>query len=85
MDRYTTLSAMEMFDRGRRAGWFDLTVHPAAAFIRNYVLKRGFTAGLPGYIISVMNSYYVFLKFAKLRELRVVTEAAARSRERKRR
>jgi glycosyltransferase involved in cell wall biosynthesis len=66
MDRYTTLAAQEMFDAGRRASLVDLTVHPAAAFLRNYLLRRGFAAGVAGLIISVMNAHYVFLKFAKL-------------------
>ena len=69
MDRYPTLAAAQMHDEGQRAGLFDLTLHPAAAFIRNYVLRRGFTEGMPGLIISAMNAYYVFLKFAKLREM----------------
>jgi len=68
MERYTTLAAQEMRDRGRRAGLVDLVVHPPAAFLRNYVLKRGFLDGTPGLIISAMNAYYVFLKFAKLYE-----------------
>jgi glycosyltransferase involved in cell wall biosynthesis len=65
IDRYTTLAAEQMRDEGRRAGLADLVVHPPAAFLRNYVLRRGFTAGLPGFIISAMNAHYVFLKFAK--------------------
>ena len=68
MDRYTTLAAEEMRAKGRRAGFVDLTVHPWAAFVRNYFLKRGVLDGVPGFIISVMNSYYVFLKFSKLWE-----------------
>jgi glutamate/tyrosine decarboxylase-like PLP-dependent enzyme len=43
--------------------------HPAAAFLRNYVLRRGFADGAAGLIISSMNAHYVFLKFAKLWEL----------------
>jgi len=66
MDRYTTLAAEQLYDEGRRAGLGDLVVHPPAAFLRNYVLRRGFTDGFPGFIISSMNAYYVFLKFAKL-------------------
>jgi glycosyltransferase involved in cell wall biosynthesis len=69
MDRYTTLAAAEMFDDGRSAGLIDLALHPWAAFIRNYVLRRGCLDGVPGFIISVMNAYYVFLKLAKLRAL----------------
>jgi hypothetical protein len=66
MDRYTTLAAEDMHAAGRRAGPFDLTVHPWAAFVRNYFLRRGFLDGMAGFIVSVMNAYYVFLKFAKL-------------------
>ena len=39
------------------------------AFMRNYVLRAGFKEGAPGLVVSVLNSYYVFLKFAKLWEL----------------
>jgi glycosyltransferase involved in cell wall biosynthesis len=66
MQRYTTLAAEDMRARGRRAGVFDLTIHPWAAFMRNYFLRRGFMDGTVGFVISVMNAYYVFLKFAKL-------------------
>jgi glycosyltransferase involved in cell wall biosynthesis len=66
MDRYTTLAAQAMFDEGRRAGLADLVLHPPAAFLRNYVLRRGCLDGVPGLIVSSMNAHYVFLKFAKL-------------------
>ncbi len=69
MDRYTTMAARQMYESGRRAGWFDVLIHPRLAFFRNYVLRGGFRDGMPGLIVSVMNSYYVSLKFAKLWEL----------------
>jgi glycosyltransferase involved in cell wall biosynthesis len=66
MQNYTRLAAIQMFEEGRRATFFDLLLHPPAAFLRNYVLKAGFLDGTPGLIISAMNAHYVFLKFAKL-------------------
>jgi glycosyltransferase involved in cell wall biosynthesis len=69
MDRYTTLAARQMFEDGRRAGWWDLALHPPAAFLRNYVLRGGFRDGVPGLIVSAMNARYVGLKLAKLWEL----------------
>lgn len=69
IDRYTTLAARQMYDEGRRAGLVDLLFHPPLAFLRNYVLRLGIRDGLPGLIISLLNSYYVMLKFAKLWEL----------------
>jgi len=69
IDRYTTLAARQMHDAGRRAGIGGLIVHPPPAFLRNYVARGGCRDGAAGFIISSMNAYYVFLKFAKLWEL----------------
>jgi (heptosyl)LPS beta-1,4-glucosyltransferase len=69
IERYTTYAARQLHEEGRRAGWLQLAGHPPLAFLRNYVLKRGVADGVPGLIISVMNAYYVFLKFAKLWEV----------------
>ena len=68
IDRYTTLAARQMYEGGRRAGVFDIAVHPVLAFLRNYIAKGGVRDGIPGLIISALNSYYVCLKFAKLWE-----------------
>ena len=69
IEHYTTLAARQMFEQGHRASTWQLAVHPQLAFLRNYLLKGGFRDGHVGLIISAMNKYYVFLKFAKLREL----------------
>jgi glycosyltransferase involved in cell wall biosynthesis len=69
IDHYTTLAAEEWFSEGRRTNPLDVVVHPPAAFLRNYVLRRGFLDGTAGFLISILNSYYVFLKILKLWEL----------------
>ena len=68
-NHYSTLAARQLHARGRRATPVDLVVHPPAAFLRNYVLRRGFLDGSAGLLISMLNAYSVFLKFAKLWEL----------------
>ena len=68
IDAYTTLIADEWMDRGRRTTAIQVAVHPIFAFVRNYVLRAGFRQGTTGLVVSVLNSYYVFLKFAKLWE-----------------
>ena len=70
IDRYTTIAAQELHAQGRRASWGRIALHPPLAFLRNYVLRVGFRQGTPGLVVSLLNSYYVLLKFAKLRELR---------------
>ena len=69
IDRYTTYAARQMYESGRRAGLLQIAGHPPLAFLRNYVAKGGIRDGMPGLIVSALNSYYVFLKFAKLWEL----------------
>ena len=69
IDRYTTLAAEQMAADGRRPSMAGVALHPPFAFLRNYVLRGGFRLGSAGFIISVLNSYYVFLKLAKAREL----------------
>jgi glycosyltransferase involved in cell wall biosynthesis len=69
MDRYTTLAARQMHEEGRSATFGELLLHPPIAFFRNYILKGGIRDGKAGLIISLVNSYYVLLKFAKLWEL----------------
>jgi glycosyltransferase involved in cell wall biosynthesis len=69
IDRYTTYAAKQMQEAGRRGGLLQLIGHPPLAFLRNYIAHRGILDGAPGFIISALNAYYVFLKFAKLWEL----------------
>jgi len=69
IDRYTTYAARQMHEAGRRAGLLQIAGHPPLAFLRNYLAHAGIRDGVPGFIISAMNAYYVFLKFAKLWEL----------------
>jgi hypothetical protein len=58
-----------MHEEGRRSGALHILVHPVAAFLRNYVLRRGVFDGTVGLTISLTGAYSVFLKFAKLWEL----------------
>ena len=68
IDRYSTLAAAQWASEGRRTSIGALVLHPPLAFLRNYVARRGFSDGAAGFIVSVLNSYYVFLKLAKLWE-----------------
>jgi glycosyltransferase involved in cell wall biosynthesis len=69
INQYSTLAARQMYEAGRRTGPIEILVHPPAAFLRNYVLRRGFLDGSAGLTISLMNAWSVGLKFMKLWEL----------------
>jgi len=78
INAYTTLAARQMHEGGKRARAVDLLIHPPAAFLRNYVLRRGFLDGTAGLILSAVNTYSVFLKFAKLWEIQRLSAADPR-------
>jgi glycosyltransferase involved in cell wall biosynthesis len=69
IDSYTTLWAREAFAAGRRTGTLETLGAPGWAFLRNYVLKRGFLLGEAGLTVSLLNTHYTHAKLAKLREL----------------
>jgi glycosyltransferase involved in cell wall biosynthesis len=69
IDTYTTLAAQEWDAEGKRGTAWQALVYPRLAFFRNYILRRGFRDGRTGLLVSLLNSYYVFLKYAKLMEL----------------
>lgn len=73
MDRYSTLAAMEMIGEGRRSGPRNILFRPILTFFRMYILKQGFREGIYGLLISVLYSYYTFLKYAKLWEMRKIS------------
>jgi glycosyltransferase involved in cell wall biosynthesis len=69
LDRYTLYAARQMIESGRHASLLRLAGHPPLAFLRNYFARGGFRDGTAGFIISVMNAFYVFLKFARVWEI----------------
>jgi len=73
INHYSTLAARQMYESGRRTGPAEILIHPPAAFLRNYILRKGFLDGTAGLTISLMNAWSVGLKFMKLWELQRAT------------
>ena len=68
MDRYSTLGAVKLADRKVKPGMGKAFNHGLAAFIRVFILQRGFLDGWPGFTIAFQNFEYAFYKYAKLYE-----------------
>jgi glycosyltransferase involved in cell wall biosynthesis len=65
MDRYSTASATALIASGRRVSFLAGIGHGFYAFVRTYVLKRGFLDGAEGFLLAVANaegSYYRYMK-----------------------
>jgi len=69
MDRYTTLAAEELVCRKTPIGWRRLIFDPGWTFFKTYVAQAGFLDGIEGLTIAYMAALYVFLKYAKARNM----------------
>jgi glycosyltransferase involved in cell wall biosynthesis len=69
VDNFSRIVANIWHKEGKKFSLFSLLIRPTASFFRTYFRKRGFLDGMPGFIVSAITSYYVFLKYAKLWEL----------------
>jgi len=66
MDERLLMVAQQMHDRGKRASALDLLLRPWLAFIKFYVLKRGFMDGTFGLLIAQKAAVSTQLKYAAL-------------------
>jgi len=69
VDSFSRITAAQWRREGMPARVLPMVVKPPLKFLETYVWKRGFLDGMPGFIIAMISSYYVFLKYAKLWEL----------------
>ena len=69
IDKYSRIAAEDMVQQGETFSLFKLLFHPPFRFIKEYFFKSGFRDGLPGLVIALSTTYYVFIKYAKLWEL----------------
>ena len=66
VDRYSTASAQQMFDKGRRASPVGALVRGAWAFVRTYVLRAGFLDGAQGLALAISNAQGTYYRYLKL-------------------
>jgi hypothetical protein len=68
-NRYTTLAAQQLFERGHSASVLVLVASPAVRFLKFYFLRLGCLDGMPGLAHTVIGCMNSFMKYAKLAEL----------------
>ncbi|MDR5731529.1 glycosyltransferase family 2 protein [Caballeronia sp. LZ025] len=71
LDAYSTAGALQRHAAGKRGSLGIAITRGFWAFVRTYVLRRGFLDGRAGFMIAVFNAqtvYYRFVKLARLNE-----------------
>jgi hypothetical protein len=69
MNRYTSGRALDRVRAGKRGGLWPALTHALWAFLRCYVIKRGFLDGRLGFVLAVYvaeNTWYRYLKMGLL-------------------
>lgn len=64
-NRYTTMESDYLKTLKYHFKFSDLLLRPIWRFVDLYLLKQGFRDGVPGFIFSVLSSFYVFIKYNK--------------------
>ena len=64
--RYTTWAALDRVDKIKKITLYHLLVKPFFAFLKRYILEKGFLDGKQGFIISCMGSWNVFIRNVKI-------------------
>lgn len=68
-NKFTTMEAKVLFDKGKRASLVKLVTRPPYQFFKDYFLKLGILDGRYGFVICFINALYVLLKYAKMIDL----------------
>ncbi|HEY3539363.1 MAG TPA: glycosyltransferase family 2 protein [Trinickia sp.] len=66
LDAYSSAGARQRFAAGERGGLGVALARGLWAFVRTYVLRRGFSDGRAGFMIAVFNAQTVYYRFVKL-------------------
>lgn len=65
-NRYSSLGAQALHARGKRGGIGKALLHGLAAFVRTYLLRRGFLDGREGIMLAIANAEVAYYKYVKL-------------------
>jgi glycosyltransferase involved in cell wall biosynthesis len=66
MDQYASASAQQKFAQGQRSSLLAAMLHGMWAFVRSYVLRRGFLDGQAGLLLAITNGHGTFYRHARL-------------------
>jgi hypothetical protein len=68
-ERFATLSAQAMFEKGKTINWVMLLLKTGWAFLHSYFVKAGFLDGKAGFTISWGIATATYKKYAQLRKM----------------
>ena len=71
IERYANWSAKDYSKKTKHITYYHLWIKPLFRFFNHFFIKSGFMDGKVGFIISSYMAWGVFLRYSKLKELRL--------------
>lgn len=68
-NQYSGWHAQQLFNQGKRINSFKPILNGAVAFIRCYFFKKGIFNGIDGLSVAMIQSFFSYMKYAKLLKL----------------
>jgi len=66
---FSDLAAQKLYAQKKKCRWTQLAIFPPLRFLKAYIWRGGFLDGFAGLVISVLQGYSVFIRYAKLKEI----------------
>lgn len=66
LNRYAAWQAEDWHNKGKKTGLIQWICKPGFRFFKHYFIKKGFLDGIPGFVISVLQAYAVWMRYVKL-------------------
>jgi glycosyltransferase involved in cell wall biosynthesis len=67
--KFSSISAQDMFDKGKNAGFLRPLLSSFAKFILQFYFRFGFLDGMPGFRIASISAKAAYWKYSKLNEM----------------
>lgn len=77
IELYSEWGAQQAHADGQRSGVGKILMRPAARFVKMYFMRLGFLDGMHGLVFSLLEAFRVYLKYARLWEMRTQAPRSA--------
>jgi len=69
INKFSKLGAQKLYIEKKKCRLYHLILLPFFRFTKSFFFRLGFLDGFAGFVISVLNGYAVFIRYAKLKEI----------------
>jgi glycosyltransferase involved in cell wall biosynthesis len=71
INEYSSLQAEEKCVR-KKSRWYNIIINPLIAFLQHFFLRKGFTDGIHGFLVSIIHALTNLLTYIKIWEIQNV-------------